>query len=425
MSLDGASGGGEGMNSTRWIRAAARSAVSATVVAGLGLGVLVSAGSAQSVSEPLGRTLEAPEPAPHQIWVSDMLFRRTAMVDADSGRFLGMLSAGIGVIHPEFSRQRGEIYLVETYYSRGSRGDRSDVVTIYDARKLAPLAEIPIPPKRAEHRHHLHANALLDDGRFLVVYNQTPATSVSVVDVEQRRFLAEIATPGCSLVYPAGPRRFAMLCGDGSALLVTLGDDGGEIARTRSKQFFDPQEDALIEKAARYRDMWIFVTYSGRVWELDVAGDTPTVAAPWSLAGDAIWRPGGTQGIAVHEDSGRLYVLMHRGGEGTHKDAGEEIWVFDIARQDRLLRIDPPNPLAAFLAQQAGLLGGWGEWALRRFLPHPGIDRIAVTQDAEPLLLAACNEAGAVAVMDALRGIWLRDLHDLGLFPGMLQAPWR
>src|SRR5256885_13035278 len=34
----------------------------------------------------------------------------------------------------------------------------------------------------------------------------------------------------------------------------------------------------------------------------------------------------------------RSYVPMHQGGEGTHKDGGTEIWVFDMAGHRRLAR---------------------------------------------------------------------------------------
>jgi len=126
------------------------------------------------------------------------------------------------VIAPLFSPDHREIYLAETYYARGVRGERTDVVTVYDATTLRPLAEIGIPPHRAEWYPGNGANALSDDGRFMAVFNLTPATSVSVVDVRARHFTAEIATPGCAVVYAAGPRRFVMLCANGGLLSVTL-----------------------------------------------------------------------------------------------------------------------------------------------------------------------------------------------------------
>src|SRR5207244_2002293 len=88
----------------------------------------------------------------------------------------------------------------------------SGVALAADAATLRPLDEIEIPAERAEYFPGVAANALSDDGRFMAVFNLTPRTSVSIVDVKARRFTAHVETPGCSLVYAAGARRFLMLC---------------------------------------------------------------------------------------------------------------------------------------------------------------------------------------------------------------------
>src|SRR4029453_12571240 len=165
-----------------------------------------------------------------------------------------------------------EIYLAESYFSRGVRGERTDVVTVYDAQTLAPLHEIVIPPKRAEYYPGNASSALSDDGRLLAVFNLTPMTSLSIVDVQARRFVAEVPTPGCSLVYAAGPRRFFMLCANGEALVVTL-DETGSAAVGRSARFFDAQKDPLTEKAVRRAHEWLFVSFDGMVQPIDVSGD--------------------------------------------------------------------------------------------------------------------------------------------------------
>src|SRR5882724_11879270 len=188
-------------------------------------------GSARAQFEAVGKVVTLPErPGPHWFWLSDILLHRTALFDADTGGQLGAISsgsAGVGfVIAPLFSPDHREIYLAETYYARGVRGQRTDVVTVYDATTLQPLDEVAIPPRRAEYFPGNAANALTDDGRFMAVFNLTPVTSLSIVDVRARRFTTEVQTPGCSLVYAAGPRRFLMLCANGAALTVALDDTG-------------------------------------------------------------------------------------------------------------------------------------------------------------------------------------------------------
>lgn len=384
---------------------------------------------AELAAERVGTVLQAPPPAPHHVWVADYVLRRTALLDGDSGRFLGMLSTGVGTIAPVFSQARGEIYLPETYYARGSRGPRTDLVTVYDVTTLAPVAEIEIPPKRAEIVHAKGLATLLDDGRFLAVYNYTPATSVTIVDVEERRFVGEIATPGCSLVYAAGPRRFFMVCGDGTLLQVTLDERGAESARVRSAKFFDPLEDPVTEKAVRHGDAWLFTSFSGHVHPVDVSGEAPRFGERWSLFDEreraASWRIGGTQHLALHEASGRLYALVHQGGPDGHKDPGREVWVYDVASRKRVQTIALRNLLGGFSAQQIGLRSGALLWLLERVVPDPGVDSIAVSQDPEPRLFGVSLMAGTVGVWDARSGAFLRYLEQVGIAPVDLQAPWR
>jgi methylamine dehydrogenase heavy chain len=381
--------------------------------------------------EVVGKVATLPAtPAPHWFWMSDVILHRTALFDADAGGLLGTISSGSAatgfVISPLFSPDHREIYLAETYYSRGVRGERTDVVTVYDTATLRPLDEIPIPPKRAEYYMGVAANALSDDGRFMGVFNLTPAQSLTVVDVKARRFTAEVPTPGCSLAYAAGDRRFLMLCADGSALRVRL-DDGGQPAGVdRTERFFDAEKDPITEKAARLGTQWLFVSFEGVVHPVDVSVDPPRFGETWPLFTDddrrSTWRIGGQQHLAVHARSGRLYALVHRGGADSHKQAGTEVWVYDVAARRRVQRIPMLNPLAAFVRQE-GHLGGTTEWVLAKVFPHTGVDGILVTQDEHPVLVAAATLPPTVTVHDATSGAVVREIDEVGLGASLLAAP--
>ncbi len=393
---------------------------------------VVSAGGtrAEFVPEVVGQVATLPAPGPHWSWVADLLLRRAALLDSDTGTFLGMLSSNVGPIAPLVSPAGGAIYLPETYYSRGSRGVRTDVVTVYDPTTLAPKGEVVIPPKRADIVHGAGLAALLDDGRFAAVFNLTPATSVSVVDTAELRFAGEFETPGCSLVYAAGTRRVALLCADGSLLLVTLDERGAEASRFRSAAFFDPEKDPLIEKPVRSGSTWYFVSFEGYVHEADLSGSTPRFAEPWSLftaeeRADS-WRFGGAQPLALHESTNRLYALVHQGGPHGHKEPGSAVAVYDTARRERVQTVAIGNLVAAFLASRMQLGdGSWGAWLLDAIVPNAGADRIVVTQDSSPRLILVSEEGGTVGVHDALSGVFLRNINDVGLFPGVISAPWR
>jgi len=372
------------------------------------------------------------EPGPHWLWVGDELLHRSALFDADTGALLGMVPGGRGIIAPSRSRDGRELYLPSTYYSRGTRGARTDVVTILDASSLRTLGEVVIPPKRSEHTSWAAGSALSDDGRFLAVFNQTPASSLSIVDVAERRLAGEIETPGCGLVYAAGPRRFLSLCADGSALFVTLDERGGEATKSHGARFFDATADPVTEKAVRHGDTWLFVSFEGYVHPLDVSGAEPRSGERWSLLDapqrEQGWRIGGMQPFALHGPSGRLYALMHRGGVDTHKDPGTEVWIVDVAQRARVRRIGLRNPLASFVLEQIGVAPqGFAArslgLALRVALPNPGVDRIAVTQDPEPVLLAATAFPATLAVYDARSGTHLRDVKEPAIATMMLVLP--
>jgi methylamine dehydrogenase heavy chain len=379
-------------------------------------------------AEPIGQVETLPaQPGRHWIWVSDVLLRRAALVDADAGRFLGMLPGGVGILAPLRSRDGREIYQAETHYARGTRGARTDVVTITDAVTLQPAGEIVIPPKRAEHYSWVASSALSDDGRFVAVFNSNPATSLSIVDVSERRFAGEVETPGCSLVYPAGPRRFFSLCAEGTALVVAL-DAQGNATKSRSERFFDPNADPITEKAARRGDHWFFVSFEGVVHPIDVSGDTLRFPEPWSLLTDAdkkeSWRVGGHQHLALHGATGRLYVLVHQGGPDSHKDPGTDVFVYDVDKRTRVQRFPLRNPAASFVLEQLAMPpGGAVDWLLQRSLPNEGVERIAVTQDDEPVLVAATSFPATLAVYDALTGAHLRDIAEVGVATNYVATP--
>jgi methylamine dehydrogenase heavy chain len=393
----------------------------------------VGAARGEEGTDPLGRVLTLPpRPGAHWVWVSDLVLQRAALFDTDTGNMLGMLSAGMGIVAPVFSPDHREIYLAETYYSRGTRGERTDLVTVYDASSLLPIAEIPLPAKRADHASGVASNAITDDGRFLAVFNLTPATSISVVDLAARRLSGEISTPGCSLVYPAGTRRFLMLCGDGSMLSVTIDDAGREKAKERSAPFFDPKLDPVTEKAARAGSEWEFISFDGVVHPVDISGDVPSFGKTWSILSEedkrASWRIGGTQQLAAHASSRRLYALMHQGGKDTHKDPGTEVWVFDLSSHTRLQRVALKSPIAGFVRRQLGLTDhGWtarlASWLLYLVLPNPGVDRILVTQDEAPVLVTGTTFPSTLEVHDGRSGALLRDVAEVGVAGSLIAAP--
>lgn len=372
-------------------------------------------------------------PSAHWAWFTDPMLERAALLDMDQNRFLGMINGGYGTMMPLFSHRRSEVYVPATYYSRRTHGQRTDVVEIYDLQTLGLQHEIIVPPARSTNAVALAHSALSDDERFLALFNWTTGTSLGIVDVERRNFAASIETPGCSLVYAAGPRRFFSLCGDGSAFSVTLTDEGKEESRERTKPLFDPRTDPVTEKAVRNGNIWYFVSFEGFIYPIDVSGPAPAVGTPWSLFTEADrkehWRIGGMQHLAIHRADGRLYALVHQGERDTHKDPGSEVWVFDTGTHRRLQRITLLNPGVTVYGFPIEFWRDWitpfnrlGDWLLS-FAPA-GITAIEVTQDGQPLLLTATQYSGSVGVYDARNGKFLRRVGPAGWINDLIFAPW-
>jgi methylamine dehydrogenase heavy chain len=345
-------------------------------------------------------TLSAP--GPHWVWVDDLAFAnlidgRAYLVDADAGTMLGMISTGALFLNLELPHDYSRIYSAETYYSRGTRGTRTDVVSIYDTKTLEPVGEIVIPPKRQAGLPMPFYTGLTDDQSFMLVYNFTPAQSVTVIDLAAGKVTGEVATPGCALVYPSGPRRFFMLCADGALLDIELAQDGSEAQRVKSDAFFDPRQDPITEKGVRLGSRWLFLSFNGLVHEADFAVAQPQYAKTWSIVTEserkAGWRTGGAMHVALHAPTGRLYALMHKGPVESRKEPGTDVWIFDVARHERVQQLRLTAPAAS----------------------------IAVTPDAKPLFLTTAGD-GKLEVYDAASGKHLRTVTGLGQTPFLIQT---
>ncbi len=398
----------DGSRCADWVTAARRLASLAAVI---GAAALAAAGAMRSAHADLpsdvGRyptVAVLPTPASkHWVWVNDFVFAHMAdgtahLVDGDTGRYLGTLSTGYSYSHLVLSPDGKWIYSPETYFSRGTRGKRTDVVTIYDARTLDPAGEIRIPPKRASNMPVMGDVSLTDDGRFLLVYNFNPAQSISVVDMKERRFVREVPIPGCAFAYPSGPRSFFSVCGDGSVVLIRLGKDG-RVHRRHTQALLPMGADPVTEKPVRVGDVWYFVTFDGLIVPLQVDAEHATVKPSWSLSTAAEraqgWRPGGLQQLAVDARLRRLYAIMHRGDLATHKDPGKTVWVYDLASHRRIREI-----------HLKGLASS-----------------IQVTTDASPLLFTVFIDGPHLDVYNALSGRWLRTVTDVASTPTVLVTP--
>ncbi len=342
-----------------------------------------------------------PPAGPHRLYVLDEAFyneidARVHLFDGDTYRRLGQIDAGFT---PGFnlSPDGKTSVIATTYFARGSRGARTDVVEFTDNATLKATHEIVLPSKRAMTQPTYFNLAFSPDSRFLYVSYITPAASFGVLDPAKYSVIDEIDTAGCVLVIPSGANRVSSICESGALLTVTLDAQGHEASRAFSEVFFDPDKDPVFAQGVPETQGYAFISFLGEVHEVDFSGAQPAIHKPWSLLGaadkSAHWRPGGMQIGAIHKRLNRLYVPMHQGGEGSHKEGGSEIWVFDLSTHQRVARW----PLAA--------------------LKLSGVVAIQVSQDDAPLLFAATDHSD-LGVFDALTGKLRHVEKQMG------QTPW-
>ncbi|MBD9438168.1 amine dehydrogenase large subunit [Pseudomonas sp. PDM04] len=327
-----------------------------TVQSALSLSLLVlglNNASADLPADTIGQTVLEFPPQAHRAFIVDVEFEsfvagRVTVVDPDKKRVLGMVPTGFAA-PSTLSHDQKTLYSADIWYSRGTRGTRTDVLTAWDTSTLSPAWEVLIPNKRAESLTQRYGLKTSGDDRFVYVYNFTPSTSVTVVDTQTKAVATEIAIPGCVLNYPIGKRRFASLCGDGSLQVVTLDDQGQETARSRTP-FFDPNAEKLVERAVNVGDTYYFTTTTGTVRTVDFSGEAPKILPSWSLTTDAEkkagWAPGGWQLMAVAPKLNRLYVLMHDAHEPMKwEDPSPLIWAFDLKTGKKIATLEAPAPI--------------------------------------------------------------------------------
>ncbi len=350
-------------------------------------------------NDKVGNVLTLPQPYPAKwVWVQDIAFEhmldgKMYLIDPRGSNLREQVKGSFNssnIAAFAQSATRPEVYVAETFYSRGNRGDRSDVVTVYDKVNLRPIAEIPLTGnKRASVMPGRHALAMSGDETMLMAYFFTPATSIGIIDVAKRALVNEVPLPNCAQAYPTGKRGFSSLCGNGSMVSFQL-DATGRVASTKTlKPFFDVDQDALFEKPVIVKGMGYFPTFTGNLQEIDLRGDHAVMGKRWNLVPQPErgrnWRPGGAM-LTGADDAGRLYVLMHPDGkEGSHKDGGPEVWVYDVAKQMRVQRM---------------VLKTWGI-------------SIEATRGKKPLLLVT-NAEMSVDVYDAQAGKHLRNIAEFG-----------
>ncbi len=342
----------------------ARARYTATAVSALALLGSVPAAHAADPLQPDPEleavTLSAPKPS----WVfveRGFVVPGNSIYDTETGKMLGMVEAS--TLSDLSIDPAGKAYYVsESIWTKGWRGTRQDMITVYDSATLKLKTEIAIPGRILIGGRKFNF-VIADEGKTAYVYNLDPASSVNVVDLAKGKFVKKIELPGCASLMPVTGVGFSALCSDGS--LATVKTAGAKPEITRSAPFFSATNDPIFDNFGYdgAKQTAVFLTYTGQVYTAKL-GATPTISEPFSIqaaAGvspadtkplDVHWYPGARQGLAYHLGTGHAFVLMHTGEYWTHKESGTELWELDVAAKKVVKRIPLEDPASAVAVTQ-------------------------------------------------------------------------
>lgn len=364
----------------------------------LALGLMLCCGGANAQWDTIvGSVTDVGEPT--ERWVTVRSGNGAFIVDVDEGMVKGSLPLSRFSPAVRSHMSAGKVYAYGSYYSRDVYGTREDVLIAFDALTTSPISEVPLPPLAAGIGHS-GMIALIDES-FVGIWNITPAMSVSLVDIRNDTFIAEVPTPGCAAIYPVG-KGFMMPCGDGTIQYIALDDNGAEVSRVRSPEFFDVMEDPVYDYAVPTAGGWMFVSLEGLVYEATLEGGQVVISEGWDInpetngstdvngvafPNDDSWRIGGRQPFTYSAEAGLLMTVMHEnGGQETFEKPGTEVWIFNMETRNRGFR----------LKMESGQT----------------VSAVQLTPDEDPVLLVMTSTG--LQVHDANTGRKIRDINVSG-----------
>lgn len=296
------------------------------------------------------------------------------------------------------SKTRGEIYIMESFHERGSRGKKTDVLSVYSTETLDREKEIVWPkPNRLQSLPERYAMSVSSDEKYLYSSNFSPAASFSVVDLDTREIVTEIGTPGCVLTYPLGNRSVVSICSNGGLLTTVLNEDGTMKRQARMEPFFDTDDSPVFEHIVILDDVAYFPSFKGLMHEVDFGGDEAKYRGSWNMVAEAEqdenWRPTGIV-LIDHDDAGHIYVIAGPDSfEGSQTHGGAFVWVFDAKKKERVQVIELTN------------------WALS----------LAVTRGEDPYLVVTTADENAIVALDVFKandGTFVRRVYELESIAG-------
>ncbi|GAA4490369.1 amine dehydrogenase large subunit [Gluconacetobacter tumulicola] len=276
------------------------------------------------------------------------------------------------------SRDGNTAYMASSFFSRITYGTGEDILQVFDVPTNTVRKEIRLPFKVTQYTPDASQLRLSADEKFIYVQNATPATSVTVVNLESAKVSQEIPQPGCYGIYPATEgHSFSTICTDGSFMTFSMGADGTTFTSRKSEKIFDVDNDPIYLASARAGDDLLFISYNANVYRLsdksgvirkvNVTSLTRGVSGNWGTSGYGV--------LSYNDANNVLFVTMYPNHhEGTHHRGGKQIWAYDLARGTLLSR-SPVNDISTIAVSTGEKPSLYGLNMKKNFLEEYAVDR--------------------------------------------------
>lgn len=286
-------------------------------------------------------TKERMDPGPY-VFVNEMDVASTIWVySAQTMEKLGSFSAGSWGMFT-LSKDGATAYTASGFYSRIAYGNVENVLQIFDVATNRPIKEIILPTKITQYTPTAAQLQLSADEKYIYVQNATPATSITVVDLEKGEVVQEIPSPGCYGIYPSAEgHSFSTICSDGAFNTFTLTADGTDFESQKSEKIFDVDEDPIYLAFDRAGADLLFVSYHANIYRLsDKDGVIKTVkVTPVAQGIEGNWGTSGYEVVSYNEANGIMFMPMKADHyDGSHYHGADEIWAYDLENEKLLYR---------------------------------------------------------------------------------------
>lgn len=337
----------------------------------------------------------------HPVYVLDVLNGRLISeligIDADRLQTISTLSLRYT---PEilFSADGKKLYVLDAYFTRATRGDSRDVLSVFDANTLEIEQDDLLVPDRLRYKVFPADDRWFfssPDGKYLFVAKygkpDVHALRLTVLDAATFQQLAEYPLPSCDggQVHVLKDARLLCLIGDRLVAIAPL--TGQETPLVRVAGGADSRTLLSAERTRWYR-----LEGDGRATVVDLASSPPRVLVNRAQLGIPTEHSvGWAQQIVLSQDGARLFVGMTpESGELFGAGVADVIRVYDTETWTMLGELKPDDP-----AQY-----------------------ISSSRDGTQLYMTNAQKR-SFAVYDAFTLRERGTIHDLGISPSQILVP--